>query len=105
MYQRCELTHRNWISGEKVGRVGLRQRSPYPSRTGIVNSSSCASKVDRKWCLPQEACIAVLFFRTGETAKFLEREQESAADIVGREGFVIEGPNSVERQVGVDFYE
>lgn len=104
MYQRCELTHRNWISGEKVGRVGLRQRSPYPSRTGIVNSSSCASKVDRNGAYPRRP-VLLFFFRTGETAKFLEREQESAADIVGREGFVIEGPNSVERQVGVDFYE
>ncbi len=45
MEQRCELTNRNWMSGGKVGRVSVRLRNPYPSKTGTVNSSSCAPKV------------------------------------------------------------
>jgi hypothetical protein len=35
--QRCELTDRNWIRGASVGRVSVRSRSPYPSRTNGVN--------------------------------------------------------------------
>ena len=35
--QRCEPTNRNWIRGASVGRVSVRSRSPYPSRTNGVN--------------------------------------------------------------------
>ncbi len=37
VYQRCELTNRNSIEGVSVGRVSIRSRSPYPSRTNGVN--------------------------------------------------------------------
>jgi hypothetical protein len=35
--QKCEPTNRNWIRGAPVGRVRVRARSPYPSRTTGVN--------------------------------------------------------------------
>ena len=37
VYPRCEPTNRNWIGGVEVGRVRMRARSPYPSRTKDVN--------------------------------------------------------------------
>jgi hypothetical protein len=52
-YQRCEPTNRNWIGGVEVGRVSVRSRSPYPSRTKGVNPVV----VHRKdMNLPREAC-------------------------------------------------
>src|SRR5688572_18087339 len=45
VYQRCEPTNRNWIRGASVGRVSVRSRSPYPSRTNGVNSVVVHRKV------------------------------------------------------------
>ena len=58
--QRCELTNRNWMSGGKVGRESVRFRSPYSSRTGTVNSSSCALKVDVLTPGDLASCLIIL---------------------------------------------
>jgi hypothetical protein len=53
--QRCEPTNRNWIGGAEVGRVRMRARSPYPSRTTGVNPAV----VHRQYRgLPRETCEA-----------------------------------------------
>ncbi len=53
VYQRCEPTNRNWIQGAEVGRVSMRSRSPYPSRTKGVNPAV----VHRQGMnVPREAC-------------------------------------------------
>ena len=53
VYQKCEPTNRNWIGGASVGRVSVRSRSPYPSRTNGVNLVA----VHRKdMNLPRETC-------------------------------------------------
>jgi hypothetical protein len=53
VYQRCEPTNRNWMRGVEVGRVSVRSRSPYPSRTEDVNSVVVHRKCMN---LPREAC-------------------------------------------------
>jgi hypothetical protein len=50
---RCEPTNRNWIGGAEVGRVRVRARSPYPSRTTGVNP---AVVHQQSVGLPREAC-------------------------------------------------
>ena len=53
--QRCEPTNRNWIGGAPVGRMRVRARSPYPSRTTGVNPAV----VHRQYMdLPRETCEA-----------------------------------------------
>ena len=52
-YQRCEPTNRNWIGGVEVGRVSVRSRSPYSSRTKSVNPTVVHRK---RMALPREAC-------------------------------------------------
>ena len=51
--QRCEPTNRNWIRGASVGRVSVRSRSPYPSRTNGVNPAVVHRK---RMSLPRETC-------------------------------------------------
>src|SRR5215510_3816599 len=51
VYHRCEPTHRNWIRGVEVGRVRMRARSPYPSKTKDVNPAVVHQK---RRSLPRE---------------------------------------------------
>jgi len=51
VYPRCEPTNRNWIGGVEVGRVRMRVRSPYPSKTKDVNPAVVRRK---RRCLPRE---------------------------------------------------
>src|SRR5215471_766849 len=53
VYHRCEPTNRNWIGGVEVGRVRMRARSPYPSRTKDVNPVVVHRK---RRNLPRETC-------------------------------------------------
>ena len=53
VYPRCEPTNRNWIGGVEVGRVRMRARSPYPSRTKDVNPAVVHRKCRS---LPRETC-------------------------------------------------
>jgi hypothetical protein len=53
VYQRCEPTNSNWIRGVSVGRVCVRSRSPYPSRTNGVNPAVVHRK---RMSLPRETC-------------------------------------------------
>ena len=50
--QTCEPTNRNWIRGASVGRVSVRLRSPYPSRTTGVNPAVVHGQ---RMNLPREA--------------------------------------------------
>jgi hypothetical protein len=51
--QRGELTNRNWRGGAEVGRVRVRSRRPYPSRTNGVNPAVVHR---RDMHLPRETC-------------------------------------------------
>ena len=51
--QKCEPTDSKWIGGAEVGRVSVRSRSPYPSRTESVNPTVVHRK---RMDLPREAC-------------------------------------------------
>ena len=53
--QRCEPTDRNWIGGAAVGRVRVRARSPYPSKTKSVNPAVVHGQ---SMGLPRETCAA-----------------------------------------------
>ena len=69
--QRREPTNRHWMSGERVGRAGMKQQSPYPSRTRIVKSSGCASKVDEDLLTPGDL---VCCLRTEKVVRFSDRK-------------------------------
>ena len=97
--QRCEPTNRNWIGGAPVGRVRVRARSPYPSRTTGVNPAV----VHRQYRgLPRETCglsdQGSIWMGLRPEQSGLNTPQESADGIVG--AWSTEGPNGVERSVG-----
>jgi hypothetical protein len=82
--QRCEPTNRNWIRGAPVGRVRVRARSPYPSRTTGVNPAVVHGQY---MGLPRETCgmsdqeSIRMGLRTEQSG--LIASQESADGIVG----------------------
>ena len=89
--QKREPTNRNWMSGVRVGRAGLRQQSPYPSRTRNVNSSGCAPKVDEDLLTPGDLVFCLL---TGKVVRFSDRRPGVRRERSRWRWIVVEGLNN-----------